>query len=419
MKKLKRIFLVVICVIMASQLYFNFLTQGFTIAFSVVVFSIFLYNYAELNPIKIAIITGTVSAAYKFLWLYLSTMNFIESFKTTAPEIAFFATYGIIYYLLYYKKDKRDLTEFTISMFLCDAISNIIELSIRTQLVGINANMIRDLLIVACVRALMTCVILILIKYYKSFLVKEEHEERYRRLILLTSSFKSEIYFMNKNAAEIEDVMKKSFSVYEIVSKNHYPEELKNLTLDIAKDIHEIKKDYIRVMRGLEDMSDDKIDVERMKIKDIVNILEIDTKNHIGNKNLEIELDFKVECNFYVFEHFYLMSIIRNLIFNSIEAMNIKKRGLVKMKIEKEVDEYVFIVSDNGTGISSSNLDFIFNPGFSTKYNEETGSICRGIGLTLVKDLVQDVFKGNIAVESTKNKGTTFTIRMPISSFGG
>jgi two-component system sensor histidine kinase YcbA len=99
--------------------------------------------------------------------------------------------------------------------------------------------------------------------------------------------------------------------------------------------------------------------------------------------------------------------------------MNIKKRGLVKMKIEKEVDEYVFIVSDNGTGISSSNLDFIFNPGFSTKYNEETGSICRGIGLTLVKDLVQDVFKGNIAVESTKNKGTTFTIRMPISSFGG
>ena len=63
---------------------------------------------------------------------------------------------------------------------------------------------------------------------------------------------------MNKNAAEIEDVMKKSFSVYEIVSENHYPEELKNLTLDIAKDIHEIKKDYIRVMRGLEEISGDK-----------------------------------------------------------------------------------------------------------------------------------------------------------------
>jgi two-component system sensor histidine kinase YcbA len=103
------------------------------------------------------------------------------------------------------------------------------------------------------------------------------------------------------------------------------------------------------------------------------------------------------------------MSVIRNLIFNSIEAMNSKKMGWVKMKIEEVGDEYVFIVSDNGKGINPGNLDFIFNPGFSTKYNEETGSICRGIGLTLVKDLVQDIFKGDISVESVKNSGTTFT----------
>ena len=55
---------------------------------------------------------------------------------------------------------------------------------------GISSNMVKDLLIVACARALMTCVILILIKYYKSFLIKEEHEERYRRLILLRPASK-------------------------------------------------------------------------------------------------------------------------------------------------------------------------------------------------------------------------------------
>lgn len=417
MKKLKRIFIVVFCVSIASQLYFNFLIQGFTIAFSVVVFSIFLYNYVELNPIKTAMITGTVTSSYKSLWLYLNTMNFDKTFKTTTPEIIFYTTYGVIFYFLYYRKSKKDLTRFTISIFCCDFISNSIELCIRTQLTGINASMIRDLLIVACARALMTCIILILIKYYRLFLIKEEHEERYRRLILMTSSFKSEIYFMNKNTAEIEDVMKKSFSVYEIVSKNHYPKELKNLTLDIAKDIHEIKKDYIRVMRGLEEISDDKIDVERMKIKDIVSILEIHIRDYISDKKLDIEFDFKVECDFYASEHFYLMSVIRNLIFNSIEAMDSKKRGLVKMKIEEFGDEYIFIVSDNGTGINPNNLDFIFNPGFSTKYNEETGSICRGIGLTLVRDLVEDIFKGNISVQSIKNTGTTFTVKIPVSSF--
>ncbi|WML36184.1 ATP-binding protein [Clostridium sp. OS1-26] len=90
---------------------------------------------------------------------------------------------------------------------------------------------------------------------------------------------------------------------------------------------------------------------------------------------------------------------------------------MVKLKIEKIGDEYVFSIFDNGTGISDSNLDFIFNPGFSTKYNKETGSICRGIGLTLVRDLVQDIFKGSISVQSIKNKNTTFTVKIPISSF--
>ncbi|WML36185.1 histidine kinase [Clostridium sp. OS1-26] len=325
MKKFKNILVVVICVSIASQIYFNFLIQGFTISFSVVVFSILLYNYVGLNPIKTAIITGIITSFNKSLWIYSGIMNFAQTLKTITPEIAFYATYGVMFYFLYYKNRKKDLTKFMISIFFCDLFSNIVELSIRTQITGINSNMIKDLLIVACVRSLMTLIILIAMKYYKSFLIKEEHEERYRRLILLTSGFKSEIYFMNKNAAEIEDVMKKSFSVYEIVSENHYPDELKNLTLDIAKDVHEIKKDYIRVMRGLEEIANDKIDIERMKIKDIIDILEIDIKDYIITKNLDIELDFRVECEFYVLEHFYLMSIIRNLIFNSIEAIDNKK----------------------------------------------------------------------------------------------
>lgn len=419
MKKIKRILTVVICVNIASQLYFNFLIQDFTIAFSVVIFSIFLYNYVELNPIKTAIITGITTSSYKFLWFYSSNVNFAKAFERVTPEVIFFTIYGIIFYFLYYRDRKRDLTKFVVSIFFCDSVSNIIELCIRTKMVGINGNMIRDLLIVACARASVALIILIAMRYYRSFLIKEEHEERYRRLILLTSLFKSEIYFMNKNAAEIEDVMRKSFSVYEIVSKEHYPDELKNLTLDIAKDVHEIKKDYIRVMRGLEEISNDKIDVERMRIKDMVNILELDTKDYIVTNNLNIELDFSSECDFNVSDHFYLMSIIRNLVFNSIEAIDTKIKGLVKLRVKEIGTEYVFSVSDNGTGISKSNLDFIFNPGFSTKYDKETGSICRGIGLTLVKDLVQDIFKGSISVQSIENKSTVFTVKIPVDLFRG
>lgn len=416
MKKLKHTLTVLIGVVIASQIYFGFLIQDFTIALSVIIFSVFLYNYTELNPIQTAILTGISTTFYRSIWVYCTNMDFMKTIRVTTPEIMFFTTFGFLFYFLYYKNTKKDLTRFILSVFCCDFISNVVEISIRTRMNGENSNMIKALLIVACIRTLVVLIILILMKYYKSFLVKEEHEERYRKLILLTSSFKSEIYFMNKNASEIEDVMKKSFSAYEIVSKNHYSEELKNLTLDIAKDIHEIKKDYIRVMRGLEEMSNEKIDVEHMKIKDIISILEIYTKDYIIVKSLNIELDFKVECNFYVSQHFYLVSIIRNLIFNGIEAIDESKKGLIKLQIEEQGDEYIFIVSDNGAGINEGNLDFIFNPGFSTKY-DKSGSICRGIGLTLVKDLVQNIFKGSISVESLQNEGTTFTVKIPISSF--
>ncbi|AWI07252.1 ATP-binding protein [Clostridium drakei] len=418
MKKLKRTLTVVIGVVVASQIYFGFLIQDFTIALSAIIFSVFLYNYTELNPIVTAIVTGVSTTLYRSVWIYCSNMDIMKTIKITTPEIMFYATFGCLFYFLYYRSKNKDLTKFILSVFWCDFISNVVEISIRTRTNGENSNMIKALLIVACVRTLVTLIILMLMKYYKSFLVKEEHEERYRKLILLTSSFKSEIYFMNKNAAEIEDVMKKSFSAYEIVSKNNYPGELKNLTLDIAKDIHEIKKDYIRVMRGLEEMSNEKIDVEHMKIKDVISILEIYTKDYIVVKKLNIELDFKVECNFYVSQHFYLVSIIRNLIFNGIEAIDNKEKGLIKLRIEKQECEYIFIVTDNGTGINDGNLDFIFNPGFSTKY-DKSGSICRGIGLTLVKDLVQDIFKGSIYVESVENEGTTFTVKIPTSSFRG
>lgn len=417
MKKLKRTLTVVIGVVIASQIYFGFLIQDFTIALSVIIFSVFLYNYTELNPIQTAILTGISTTFCRSVWVYCSNMDFMKTIRITTPEIMFFTTFGCLFYFLYYRNGEKDLTRFILSVFFCDFTSNVVEISIRTRISGENSNMIKALLIVAFVRTLVVLIILMLMKYYNSFLVKEEHEERYRKLILLTSSFKSEIYFMNKNASEIEDVMKKSFSAYEIVSKNHYSEELKNLTLDIAKDIHEIKKDYIRVMRGLEEMSNEKIDVENMKIKDIISILEIYTKDYIIAKGLNIELDFKVECNFYVSQHFYLVSIIRNLIFNGIEAIDSKKKGLIKLQIEEQGDEYIFIVSDNGTGINEGNLDFIFNPGFSTKY-DKSGSICRGIGLTLVKDLAQNIFKGSISVESVQNEGTTFTVKIPISSFG-
>ncbi|TXE20073.1 two-component sensor histidine kinase [Psychroserpens burtonensis] len=67
-------------------------------------------------------------------------------------------------------------------------------------------------------------------------------------------------------------------------------------------------------------------------------------------------------------------------------------------------------VKDNGNGIPKDIVDKIFQPFFTTK---PTGS-GTGLGLSLSYDIIK-THGGEIAVESTASKGTTFTIILPIN----
>ncbi|MBU3071872.1 ATP-binding protein [Clostridium estertheticum] len=414
MKKIKSIFIIAIVVALASQVNINIFAPGFIIALSVAILPVFLYFYKQINPIEILFATGIIYSLYKGMFLYFSTNNFHITIRFIETDVLFYFSYGILFYLLYWKKKKKKkgITYLFFCAFLCDLLSNIIEISTMIHFRGYSYLMFQDLVIIAFVRAIISVCIILLIKHYKSLLIKEEHEERYRKLILMTSSIKSEIYFMNKNNSDIEDVMKKAYLLYKTISQQKYPSELKNLSLDIAKDVHEIKKDYISVIKGLEEMVGEKTDNVKMDIKDIVNIIGMDVMEYIKRNNPNVTLKFEIKNNFNVVEHFYLVCILRNLIYNSIEAMDKTKNGYVKILISKSQEECIFVISDNGKGIKEKDIEYIFNPGFSTKFNGETGDICRGIGLAHVNGIVNDVFSGTIDVHSITGKGTEFVIKI-------
>jgi len=287
------------------------------------------------------------------------------------------------------------------------------------KLNGFKYFIFQDLVIIAFIRTTIAVCVILLLKYYSFLLVSEEHEDRYRKLILITSKLKSEIYFMNKNKTDIEGVMKKAYNLYKTLSANNYPIEFANASLDVAKDVHEIKKDYISVIRGLEELFNEKNDYVKMGIKDIAKIIEADINEYLKSNKLNIAVDFKIYTDFIVDKHYYLVSILRNLIHNSIDSMREKKNGYISIAIKKDLDECIFVVSDNGKGIKSENIDYIFNPGFSTRFNEETGDICRGIGLAHVKGIIEEVFSGSITVVSKEREGTEFTIKIREDKIGG
>lgn len=99
--------------------------------------------------------------------------------------------------------------------------------------------------------------------------------------------------------------------------------------------------------------------------------------------------------------------VVMNLIINGIDAMN----GHGKLTVETQnADGYVLIkVSDTGHGLSEEAKENIFRPFYSTKPNGT------GLGLSISLGIVE-MHEGKILISGEKDKGSTFTVMIPVNS---
>ncbi|MCT4661222.1 MAG: sensor histidine kinase [Tissierellales bacterium] len=153
-------------------------------------------------------------------------------------------------------------------------------------------------------------------------------------------------------------------------------------------------------------------DIVSGKIKNAtINALIIGKINRASEDKIDIEVtsDSLLLCEGYKINSGAMVIIIGNLIENAIEAIQKTNRddGKIIFYINDTSENLVIEVSDNGIGIEQKYIETIFNRGFTTKRGSN------GIGLDLVKSNVERL-KGEIEVMSEKDKGTTFTIVIPI-----
>ncbi|WP_326907538.1 ATP-binding protein [Sedimentibacter sp. MB31-C6] len=416
MKQFQKMFIIGLIVTITSQIYFNFIIDGFRVSTSVIIFPILLLTYNDLNVMHASAITAIMVFIIRLFILVIRDVEIVQALYSVYPGSLFYLIYGFIFKLLkifpYYHFSKMFLLILT-----CDFIANVFEVFIRMNLTY-NIDKIPYLFVlfmIATTRATMALIILILIRNYKILLTKEDHEKRYQNLILINSSLISEIYLMRKNTDDVENIMSNSYKLYEKLSISDNSDEIINLSLNITKDIHEIKKDYLRVIKGIESNLVNKIELTEMSIKDIFYILKDSTYTMLEGKYMSVLLDFRYEENFTTKNHFQLMSIMRNLVNNAIESFDpYKSNNFVRIRHKKENENHILIIEDNGKGITEENINYIFNPGFSTKFDYYTGDVYRGIGLTHVKTLVNDYFNGDIRVSSRQKIGTKFEIKIPV-----
>lgn len=106
-----------------------------------------------------------------------------------------------------------------------------------------------------------------------------------------------------------------------------------------------------------------------------------------------------------------IQQVLINLILNSIQAMD--RGGTLTIRTLLEKDGGVGVeIKDTGIGIPKSNLKRIFDPFFTTK-SEGTG-----LGLSISLKILEN-HGATIDVTSEEGKGSTFTIRLPVTQRSG
>ena len=109
---------------------------------------------------------------------------------------------------------------------------------------------------------------------------------------------------------------------------------------------------------------------------------------------------------------YYIRTIVGSLIDNAINYCHEYCKITVTTQVEGDV--FTIMVADDGMGISKEDLPHVFEPFYRSADAEQVADGV-GIGLTVVRDMAM-AMGGSVAVDSMKDRGSVFTVKLPCNS---
>lgn len=127
--------------------------------------------------------------------------------------------------------------------------------------------------------------------------------------------------------------------------------------------------------------------------------------------NIDIKEDISIRGSKTRFNQ-AVMNVVNNAVEAHRESSESEKRVNITVSRSTENDNLFICVSDNGPGITEQNMAKIFNPFFSTKSESEKNI---GLGLSIVKEIIEHDFSGQVQVSSSIGAGSDFYFFIPIN----
>jgi two-component system phosphate regulon sensor histidine kinase PhoR len=144
-------------------------------------------------------------------------------------------------------------------------------------------------------------------------------------------------------------------------------------------------------------------------IKDVVDNFAL----QLGEKQGQAELLLEASQDLINADEVHFSNLVNNLVDNAVKYAKENTPLRIKITTHSNEKNIIIKVEDNGIGMSKETVKRVFE----RFYRAHTGNIHNvkgfGLGLSYVKTMVQ-AHEGQISVESTLGKGSTFTLQLPL-----
>ncbi len=198
------------------------------------------------------------------------------------------------------------------------------------------------------------------------------------------------------NKDQVKDCLQKVLS-----SSNH----LLSLINDIL--------DMSRIESGKVQIKEQECNISELT-HNLVNIIQPQVKA----KQLDLFIDtFNVSNEDVIADPLKLNQVFINLLSNAVKYT--PAGGTVSFRIQQDTTfhrgygDYVFIVKDNGIGMSPEFVEHIFDPFERESSTTKTGIQGTGLGMSITKNIVE-MMGGVITVQSEKDKGSEFRVELSL-----
>ncbi len=149
----------------------------------------------------------------------------------------------------------------------------------------------------------------------------------------------------------------------------------------------------------------DTINIGKLYIHDLLNETCLLIQDRAKLKEITIEKDIKENIVINGDKEKLIIALL-NILVNALEAVS-SSNGKLKIAARADNENAILTISDNGKGIPQQDLNKLFEPFFTSK---KGGT---GLGLTATHTIISK-HDGSIKIASEVNKGTTFTIFLPL-----